>query len=237
MKEKLNCIIIEDDDLDRLAVETEINLCAELKIIGSFANPIEALSAIQTCKADILFLDIDMPDLSGLDFVRCISDLNTINVIISSHPEYALEGFQLNVFDFILKPLETARFEHTAKRIYDFAQMKDKASAYDVLFENEKIIFKEGHNIVNLNLNEVIYLEAYGDYTKIVTDKKDHLTLTTLGSFLESLPEGKFKRIHRSYVVPNNRISSYAAKTLTLFNGVILPIGKTYLKETKQVLK
>ncbi|MDQ8006261.1 MAG: LytTR family DNA-binding domain-containing protein [Pedobacter sp.] len=237
MKEKLNCIIIDDDDLDRMAVEAEVNLFRNLQLIGSFGNPIEALSAMQTTKPDVLFLDIDMPELSGLDFVRRIADLNSINVIISSHPEYALEGFKLNVFDFILKPLETVRFEHTVKRIYDFAQLKDKASAYDVLFENEKIIFKEGHNMMYLNANEVIYLEAYGDYTKIVTDKKDHLTLTTLGSFLELLPEGKFKRIHRSYVVPTSGIAGYGTKTLTLTNGIILPIGKTYLKETKQVFK
>lgn len=237
MKEKLTCAIVDDDSLDRLAIETEINLLQKLKIVGSFGNPVEALSVLKTTMPDILFLDIDMPELNGLDLVRCIADLNTINVMISSHPEYALEGFQLNVFDFILKPLETDRFEHTVKRIYDFAQLKYKAEAYDVLFENEKILFKEGHNQVSINANEVIYLEAYGDYTKIVTDKKDHLTLTTLGSFLESLPEGKFKRIHRSYVVPTSRISGYAAKALTLINGVVLPIGKTYLKETKQVFK
>lgn len=237
MKEKLNCVVIDDDELDRMAVETEISRCPNLKMMGSFGNPIEALSTLQITKPDILFLDIDMPELNGLDFVRRIADLNSINVIISSHPEFALEGFQLNVFDFILKPLETARFEHTVKRICDFVQLIDKANAYDVMFENEKIIFKEGHNTVNLNANEIIYLEAYGDYTKIVTDKKDHLTLTTLGSFLQSLPEGKFKRIHRSYVVPNSRIASFGAKTLTLINGAVLPIGKTYLKEAKQVFK
>lgn len=237
MKEKLSCIIIDDDELDRLAVEAELNLHYGIKSLGSFASAIEALSVMQTAKPDILFLDIDMPELNGLEFVKCTSSFNTINVIISSHPEYALAGFQLDVFDFILKPLETARFTHTIDRIYDFAQLKNKANAYDVLFENEKIIFKEGHTVVNLNANEVIYLEAYGDYTKIVTDKKDHLTLTTLGSFLESLPGGKFQRIHRSYVVPTVRIASYAVKSLTLTNGVVLPIGKTYLKETKQVLK
>ncbi|RZJ79301.1 MAG: response regulator transcription factor [Flavobacterium sp.] len=237
MKEKLSCIIIDDDDLDRLAVETELSIHEGIIAMGSFASPIEALSVMQTTKPDILFLDIDMPELNGLEFVKCISSFNTINVMISSHPEYALAGFQLDVFDFILKPLETARFAHTIKRIDDFVQLKNKASAYDVLFDNEKIIFKEGHTVVNLNASEVIYLEAYGDYTKIVTEKRGYLTLTTLGSFLESLPSGKFRRIHRSYVVPTTRIASYATKTLTLTNGVILPIGKTYLKETKQVLK
>lgn len=237
MNKELNCVIIDDDDLDRLAVETEVSQHKRLRLMGSFANPIEAFDMLQVVKPEVLFLDIDMPGLNGLEFVQRIKTLNPINVFISSHAEYALQGFQLNVFDFILKPLETDRFNHTIKRIYDFVGLRDKANAYDVLFDNEKIIFKEGHITINLNASEVIYLEAYGDYTKIVTEKKSHLTLATLGSFLESLPTGKFQRIHRSYVVPTNCIASYAAKTVTLLNGVILPIGKTYLKETKQVLK
>lgn len=237
MQQRLSCIIIDDDDLDRLAVEAEVTLQEGLKMIGSFASPIEAFNAMQVAKPDVLFLDIDMPELNGLDFIRCISALNTTNVMISSHPEYALEGFKLSVFDFILKPLETERFEHTIKRIYDFAALKNKANAYDVLFEKEKIIFKEGHSMVNINANEVVYLEAYGDYTKIVTDKKAHLTLTTLGSFMEALPAGKFVRIHRSYIVPTKNIASYSAKSIAITNNMVLPIGKTYLKEIKHILE
>ena len=142
-------------------------------------------------KPYVLFLDIDMPGINGIDFVKSIVDLDIINVFITSHPEYALQGFQLKVFDFILNPLETDRFESCLKRIFEFEQLKGKAEAYDVLFDNDKIIFKEGHNVVNLNANEVIYLEAYGDYTKIVTENKSHLTLATLSNLLESLPAGK----------------------------------------------
>lgn len=172
MKNTLTCIIIDDDDLDRMAVEVEVRAHQQIKVLGSFSNPIEALDFIKIQRPDILFLDIDMPELNGLDFIKSITALDTINIIISSHPEYALQGFQLKVFDFILKPLESARFESTIKRVLDFTQLKDKAEAYDVLFENEKIIFKEGHQMVTLNSNEILYLEAYGDYTKIVTDKR-----------------------------------------------------------------
>jgi len=234
VKEELNCIIIDDDDLDRLAIEAEVASQKGLKLTGSFANPIEAFDTLQAAQPDVLFLDIDMPELNGLDFVRQISALNTINVIISSHPEYALEGFRLSVFDFIVKPLETDRFEQAVKRIYDFAQLKNKAHAYDVLFEKEKILFKEGYNVIHLNANEVIYLEAYGDYTKIVTEKKSHLTLATLGSFLEALPAGKFMRVHRSYVVAVNKVKSVNHKCIDMGLHVI-PVGKTYIKETKRM--
>lgn len=236
MKNALTCLIIDDDDLDRMAVEAEAKANQNIHVLGSFSNPIEALDFIKLQKPDILFLDIDMPELNGLDFIRSVTALQTINVIISSHPEYALEGFQLKVFDFILKPLTTARFEGTIKRIVDFTELKAKAEAYDVLFENEKVIFKEGHQMVTLNSNEILYLEAYGDYTKIVTEKKEHLTLATLSNFLESLPTGKFMRIHRSYVVATKKIESFGSKQVSI-GAQCLPIGKTYLKDAKQVFK
>lgn len=236
MKQTLTCIIIDDDDLDRMAIEAEVNTYEELQLLGSFSNAIEALEFLRVQKPTILFLDIDMPEITGLELIKSITDLDTINVIISSHAEFALQGFQLKVFDFILKPVESDRFGSCAKRIFDFTQLKNKAEAYDVLFENEKIIFKEGYIMVTLNVNEIFYLEAYGDYTKIVTEKKEHLTLATLSNFLESLPKGKFIRIHRSYVVATNKIESFGAKHITI--GVNnLPIGKTYLKEAKQAFK
>lgn len=235
MKDTLTCIIIDDDDLDRMAVEGELSNFLNIKTLGSYNNPIEAIGAIQAQKPDILFLDIDMPEINGIDFVKSITDLDTINVFITSHPEYALQGFQLKVFDFILKPLESDRFESCINRIYDFEQLKGKAEAYDVLFENEKIIFKEGHNVINLNANEVVYLEAYGDYTKIVTEKKSHLTLATLSNFLESLPAGKFLRIHRSYVVAIKKVKELRQKNIDMGISSI-PIGKTFLKEARQTL-
>lgn len=232
MKDTLTCIIVDDDDLDRMVIEGELSSFANIRVLGSHSNAIEAMSAIRANKPDIIFLDIDMPEVNGIDFVKSISNLDTINVFITSHPEFALQGFQLNVFDFVLKPLETDRFENCITRIHDFVKLKGKAEAYDVLFENEKIIFKEGHSVVNLNANEVIYLEAYGDYTKIVTEKKSHLTLATLSSFLELLPAGKFMRIHRSYVVANDKIKSLGTKSVSV-GANILPIGKTYVKQLK----
>ena len=237
MKTLLTCVIIDDEDLDRLAVEAELSSFAQIKILESFNNAISALNFVEINKPDIVFLDIDMPEITGVDFVKAISNLNCVIVFITSHPEYALQGFQLKIFDYILKPIESSRFKTCIDRIEEFLQLRGKANAYDVLFENEKIIFKEGHQMNNLNASEVIYLEAYGDYTKIVTAKKAYLTLVTLSNFLESLPKDKFRRIHRSYVVAKSFIASQANKTLTLINGVELPIGKTYLKETKQVFK
>ena len=231
MNAPLSCIVIDDCDLDRQSVENEINNSAGLQLIGSFGNCIEALNTFHL-KPDILFIDIDMPEINGLDFIRTIKNFNTINIIISSHPEYALEGFQLKVFDYILKPLESDRFENTVRRLLDFKQLKNKAEAYDVLFERENVVFKDGITTKSVNVNDVLYLEAFGDYTKIVTETKVHLTLATLTRFIDSLPSGKFMRIHRSYAVLKDKISTIGHKEVCIA-GKILPIGKTYYKNTK----
>lgn len=236
MGDPLTCIVVDDSDLDRKSVENEIYRSPVLKLVGSFDNCIEALSFFNVQHPNILFVDIDMPDINGLEFIRTINNTNSINVIISSHPEYALEGFQLKVFDFILKPVETDRFESCIKRVEEFIELKNKAKAYDILFEEEKILFKEGHSIISLHANEVLYLEAYGDYTKIVTEKKSYLTLATLSNFLDSLPNGKFIRIHRSYVISINKVRGMNLKTINMGTEAI-PIGKTYIKETKQLFK
>ena len=234
MTKPLSCIVIDDCDLDRKAVENEIVNYPELKLTGSFDNCLEALGFFNVNRPDLLFVDIDMPEISGLEFIRSVNNTASINVIISSHPEYALEGFQLKVFDFILKPVSCDRFQSTIQRVQDFVKLKNKAQAYDVLFENEQVIFKDGQAQIKLNVNEILYLEAFGDYTKIVTRDKVHLTLTTLSKFLESLPPAKFMRIHRSYVVSLSKVLKINPKNVEM-DATILPVGKTYIKEAKRI--
>ncbi|TAE37178.1 MAG: DNA-binding response regulator [Sphingobacteriales bacterium] len=228
----LTCIVIDDEDMDRWAIIHELSNFETIKVLGNYNNPIEAIAFIKLYKPDILFLDIDMPEINGLEFIKMIKNEATINIIISSHPEYALEGFQLNVFDYILKPVETYRLASCVDRLLEFTNLKNKAQAYDVLVENEKIIFKDGHNVVNINATEILYLEAYGDYTKIVTENKAHLTLATLSNFMDLLPQGKFLRIHRSYVIAINRVKCFNLKTIDIGENV-LPVGKTYLRNAK----
>lgn len=234
MTNALTCIIVDDNYLDRLAIEIELKNLDNIKSLGSFANAMEALETIRNYKPDILFLDVDMPDVNGLQLFRNINSYTPICVIISSYPEYAVEGFELKVFDYILKPLTTERFDVAMKRLFDFIQIREKAMAYTTLFENEKVVFKEGHNVIYLNIHEIIYLEAFGDYTKVVTGLKSYLTLATLTSFLEELPSDKFTRIHRSYAIARERIK-LICNTSVGIGDVNLPIGKTYRSLLSQI--
>ncbi|MEI9957666.1 MAG: response regulator [Ferruginibacter sp.] len=130
------------------------------------------MEAIDTIKPDLIFLDIEMPEGSGLDILRQVKQKVPLAVFITSHPEFALEGFELSALDYILKPLTAERFTTTAKRIANYWEMKQKAISYEVLFENESLTIKEGHTQIKLSPHDIIYLEAMQDYTKVVTAKK-----------------------------------------------------------------
>ena len=232
----ISCIVVDDSYLDRIAVETALKTFRHIKLLGSFENATAALESIITNKPDLLFLDVDMPDFSGLQLFKSLNTSCPLCVVISSYPEYALECFELKIFDYILKPIETERFTACVKRLDDFLALKEKAQSYDVLFDCESIVFKEGYTTVRLQASEVIYLEAFGDYTKIVTEKRTYLTLATLSNFLESLPEGKFMRIHRSYVIAINKVQCFHVKQIDMGTNM-LPVGKTYLREARSAFK
>lgn len=236
MKNVLSCIVIDDSKLDTAVIAAEISNCKDLNLLGTYENSLDAVNIFNTQKPDIAFIDIDMPDINGLELIKGINNQTGLNIITSAHPEYAIEGFKLKVFDFLLKPVETDVFLSCIDRAKQFNELKNKAHAYDILFEDEDIIFKEDYQTIKLKANDILYLEAYGDYTKIVTEKKSHLTLTTLSNFLTSLPEGKFLRSHRSYVVSVNKIKSLGTRSIDL-GFEIIPIGKTYFKEIRNILK
>ena len=198
-----------------------------LQFQGSYSNTTEGLAAVEEINPDLIFLDIEMPGLSGFDILRKIKSKVSIAVFITSHPEFALEGFELSALDYILKPLTAERFALTAKRIEEYWSMKQKAISYEVLFEKESLIIKEGHNQIKLPQQDIIYLEAMQDYTKVVTEKKNYLTLTTLTNFLEKIPGNDFIRVHRSYAVAIKKIKELHA-TKVICNNIEIPIGKTY---------
>jgi DNA-binding LytR/AlgR family response regulator len=208
----LSCIIVDDSYLDRAAVQSELENVRHLKLLGSFSNAIAAMEMIRARQPDVLFLDVDMPGVTGLQLFNSVDSYTPACIIISAYPEYAVQGFELKIFDYILKPLDSHRFQLSIQRLLDFSMLKQKASAYDVLFQQEEIIFKEGLNTMKINSSEIIYLEAFGDYTKIVTEKKRYLTLRTLSDFLDALPEGKFMWIHRSYVVAVHKVQRLNVK-------------------------
>jgi DNA-binding LytR/AlgR family response regulator len=230
-----NCVIIEDSFIDRLLIEEYVKESPLLKLLASCENPIESLDILNSGKVDLIFLDIDIPVINGVDFFKKIS-CRPLCCFITSHPEYAIEAFDINAFDYILKPVKKDRFEQTIRRLEELRAIKTKAEQYHLLFEQDCLMVKEGTSISKVMVKDVVYLEALTNYTKIVTAERTYITLMNLSNFLNKLPKEKFLRIHRSYAVAVKKVQQIESAELKLMQFK-LPIGKTYRHDVNQVFR
>ena len=233
--EKFNCIIIDDDEIDRLTVVSYAKRFPNLHILGVFESAEEALSLIDSEKVDILFLDIDMPNLNGLDFRK--KALNVpVCIFITSHPEHAVESFELETLDFIVKPIKFDRFSQTMSRIEEFMEIKLKASLFEASIGGDTIYIKEGHEQTKVKIHDILYLEALKDYTLIVTSQKRHCVLSSIGTLLKETHFHSFIRIHRSFAVQKQFIQKINPQEIELLNNVLIPIGRSYKENLNLIL-
>jgi DNA-binding LytR/AlgR family response regulator len=223
----LRYIIIDDDEIDRAVVESEALKFSFLEKIALCSDPLEAIEMINQSNPDIIFLDIEMPGISGIELIRKKITSKALPVFITSHPEFALEGFELEAFDYLLKPVSSERFAACAFRLRDFYQMRVKAYAFDAAQETNFIIIKQGYDKYKIAVNDILYLEAMRDYTRITTVDTQFLVLTTLNGIIEKLPPDNFVRIHRSYVVNKSKVEGIQ-KNKVIVQSHELPVGKLY---------
>ena len=160
---------------------------------------------------------------------------DALPVFITSHPEFALESYELDVFDYLLKPVSSERFARCAYRLRDFYQMRTKAFTFDTEQDQDFIIIKQGYDKYKIPIHDILYLEAMRDYTRITTVTKQYLVLTTLNGITEKLPSEVFVRIHRSYVVNRNKVDAIQKNSIKI-QSQELPIGKLYKDISKNLL-
>jgi DNA-binding LytR/AlgR family response regulator len=223
----LKYLVVEDDEIDRLSVETEADKFPFLKRIASCSHPLEAAELITQYHPDILFVDIEMPGISGLQLVKKMAAEKLLPVFITSHPEFAIESYEIEAFDYLLKPLTAERFARCALRLRDFCQLRLKAFAFEKEQESGVLIIKQGYEKCKLHIRDILYLEAMKDYTRIIVPGKQYLVLATLHSMQDQLPPDKFIRIHRSYVVNLDKIIRLKGNRIHL-PEYELPVGKLY---------
>lgn len=222
-----NCIIIDDDEIDRLTVVSFAKKFPSLHIAGVFADARQALPVLEKQDIQILFLDIDMPEWSGIDFRKKAAHIPAC-IFITAHPEHAVESFELDTLDFIVKPLKLDRFSQTVARIEDYLELKHKAQLFEASIGGDTVYIKEGHEQTKVKLHDILYLEALKDYTKIVTPHKRHCVLSSIGTLLKEDNFHSFVRIHRSYAVQKQYIKKILTNEVQLNNDVLIPIGRSY---------
>lgn len=232
---QLKCIILDDEDVDRLMVVSFVKRFPKLSIAGIFSSSKEALVALEKEKIDIVFLDIDMPGINGIEFRKKALEV-PVCVFISGHSEYAAESFELEALDFIVKPLRFERFERTVERIEHYFEIEEKAKLFELSFGENSIHIKEGNERYKLNMFDILYLEALKDYTLLVTHQKKHCIWSNLGSLLKQEAFQLFVRIHKSYAVQKQFVTKSSATEIVLSNDAVIPIGRNFKENVKQLL-
>ena len=219
----LNCIIVDDENLSRKAVERCVNLTGFLNLIGVYSNAIEAKEGLKEKKVDLIFLDINMPEMSGLEFIQTFRDVPQI-IVVSSHKEFAFEAFRFDVTDYISKPVDYARFlkaAEKAQKVHESIDQKENdGNGSDFIF------VKSDFALHKLNLKDILYVEALGDYVKIFTEESRLLVLSTMKAISTKLPENDFMRIHKSYIVRLDKIQQIEGNMLRLGKNSI-PVSRT----------
>lgn len=220
-------MVVDDDEVDRLTALYFLSNFSFIKVIGVYDSPLKALEAAANNLPDVLFLDVNMPEMNGLELRKQLLHIPAC-VFITSFADYALESFELEALDYLVKPFTADRFAKTMERLRDYMDLRRKSELLAHSIGAETVFIKEGHTQVKLQLHEIIYLEALKDYTRIITSGKKHIVLSPLGSLIKEDAFRHFIRIHRSYAVQKNYIKKIASGEIMLDNNIVLPVGRAY---------
>lgn len=227
----LRCIIIDDEPLAHDVILTHLEDISFLECVGRCYRATDALDFLSKNQVDLIFLDIRMPKLNGLDFIKTLNH-KPIIIITSAFEEYAVESFDLDVCDYLLKPFRFDRLLKAANRALAIYQQKNHSNLFKVdtnaAIEEDYLSIKADKRIILVKLNEIHYLESLGNYVKVWKDKEFLLTPRTLTSFEAQLPAAQFIRIHKSYIVHKRFMNYLEGNMIILKNGTQLPVGKNY---------
>lgn len=234
-KAKISCFIVDDNFIDRKTTLAFIKQYDYLQVLGEFESSLDALEAIDERQPFVLFLDIDMPEMSGLELRSQLMKIPAC-IFITSHPEYALDSFDVDALDFMVKPINKERFDNAIQRLATYYTIKRKADILSHTLGAENIIIKQGTEQIKLQLHEIMYLEAMKDYTAIVTNNKKYMVLEVLGNLIKEKEFKNFIRIHRSFAIQKHFVTKYTNNEIELGNVNVLPIGRSYKDTLKELL-
>lgn len=227
---QMNCILVDDNKMARTAIKLLIGQVDFLHLKQECATPLEAFNYLQTEDVDLVFLDVEMPGMSGIELVKNL-EKRPIIILITSKKDYAVEAFELNVADYIVKPVTLSRFTMAVAKAKELFDNKDRI--VEVNEKDKDYIFVRSNSILTkIQLNDIVYVQALGDYVNIHTQEKDkrYTIHCTLKSMEEKLPSNKFYRLHRTYLVALDHIYTVEDNTAHVGENY-LPIGEQYKKE------
>ena len=225
----IRCIIIEDEPLAVKVLTDYILQVPYLKLEETFKDAILATDYLRQNDTDLIFLDIHLPKLKGMSFLKTLTNPPSV-IITTAYHQYAIEGFELNVTDYLLKPFDFERFLKAVTKVKKSESEKRKPD--EIQSEKDFIFLNVQKKRVKILFSEILYIESQQEYIKIITTKKEYIVKMSTHEIESLLPANLFKRIHRSFIVSISRIDSYSADTVEV-NGVSIPIGRGYRDRMK----
>lgn len=221
---KYKCYILDDEPLAIKVIEQHLAKFNQFEISGSSTEPIEAYTHIKQLQLDLLFLDIEMPDINGLELLQTMQNQPRV-IITTAYREYAVEGFELDVLDYLVKPIPFQRF---MKAIDKFLNLQSsEITSFSSPSYPVYIFIKANRKTIKIELDKILYIEGLKDYVKIVLEKEQYLTKSSIGNFYKNLPLEKFIRIHKSFIIAKNKIKAFTAHDVEI-GTTELPIGRIY---------
>ncbi len=233
---KINCIVVDDEALARKGLVKYINEIDFLILKGVCKNAMEANISLNQEKVDLIFLDIEMPMLSGIDFLKALRQTPKI-IFTTAYSEYALESFEFDVLDYLVKPISFERFLQSANKAYRLLTESAPAAPQETLpkFEDEYIFVKTDKQLVKITLKDILFVESMQNYIRIHTKKESHITLVPLKKILDILPKHQFIQVHKSYLIAGNAVDAIVGNQL-LIGEYKIPIGRSMRDEVLATL-
>lgn len=214
----MKCLIVDDNKVARMAMKQLVGQMPQLELVAECSDALEAYEHLNNVWIDLLLLDIEMPEMTGLELIKKLGNRKPLIIFTTSKKEYAAEAFELSVVDYLVKPVAPARF----RQAVDKAVEAFESNRQEVKVEEQAFVFVKDNGVLKrISIDEILFLEAMGDYVKVHTNAKFHVVHATLKSIEEKLPASKFVRVHRSFIVALNKIDFIQEGTIA--------IGKTHI--------
>lgn len=229
----LNCLIVEDEPLAATLLRDYLSKVPGLKLKGVCEDAFTAQEYLRAETIDLIFLDINLPHLNGIDFLKALHGKYPV-ILTTAYHEYALDGFNLNVIDYLLKPIEFSRFLQAVNKAYDKLPVPQKKEPAAV--PGKAYFFNTDKKKIKVNAEDILYIESLKDYVRIHAQDKSIVTKFQIGELNRFLDDERFIRIHKSYIVNGSRITAYNALEIEI-GDIVLPLGRTYKEVVERALK
>jgi len=226
---KTKCLIVDDEPLARELIRGHVEKLENFEVIAECSDAMKALNVLREKQVDLIFMDIQMPQITGIEFLKTLKHPPKV-IITTAYREFALDGFELDVVDYLLKPITFERFLKSVNKYYqvnleDFQVVTGKSA--DKMIDESFIYVKENKKVIKVYLSEIKYIEGLSEYVQVYTDRRKIITKTSMSQMEEKLPTETFLRIHKSFIISVNKIDAFTANTIEV-QGKELPIGRSF---------